>query len=415
MSSSKRTPELSEGKAFLIYHYNNIIMDLNYNGETAQLSLRTWQISPANNIPDIAINAIGEIYAFANLFIWKNINVRHLLGDMWDKYEYFNISLVYFNKARANLAEGSGADSVNRVALITMAGLNWSGNNGYILRRPNDRRVAVVGTTNWLAHTDGGNAIPLFSQSNAIFRKSEEITDIEVELLYPVNNQNYNVTNFRNIIEKATARMGHFHFVFTIYPVLPALKIKRPLYTQQSASLVLRTYDISQLSIPTNNTNNQIGFITANNGYITWRNINLRALMGNSFYEKYNKFNICLKFYSQREQGGAMPTSHRVASLFMSGLQWSNQGYDVTTKSNSQFACIGITNTFFTGQQPNSVAGYSFNSLTFRKGGDITDINIEFKFPFNQNASGFTEKSNVMLGHHTFCFQITGCEGYENF
>jgi hypothetical protein len=136
--------------------------------------------------------------------------------------------------------------------------------------------------------------------------------------------------------------------------------------------------------------------------------------MGNDLYDKYSKFNISLQFYNQRQPSTGYPSTTRVAAIYMSGLQWENQGYDIIKKMNTPFACVGITPLFST-TAGESFANpvYSYNWLTFNKGTDIVDLVLDFRFSFNNTVDGFTEKPSVVMGHHTLVFQINGCEGFE--
>jgi type IV secretory pathway VirB6-like protein len=58
------------------------------NKQVAKLVLSTYGFV-ANST-----NSIGYMDTYAQSFTWNNINLRTLLGDMWDKYELFNLSLV---------------------------------------------------------------------------------------------------------------------------------------------------------------------------------------------------------------------------------------------------------------------------------------------------------------------------------
>jgi hypothetical protein len=44
-------------------------------------------------------NNIGVRTAQNNNFTWSNLDLRTVLGDMWDKYQYFNVSIVEITTA----------------------------------------------------------------------------------------------------------------------------------------------------------------------------------------------------------------------------------------------------------------------------------------------------------------------------
>ena len=60
-------------------------------------------------------------------------------------------------------------------------------------------------------------------------------------------------------------------------------------------SLVLRTIDIVPTTLATCTAPNAIldndfGYIAANGGFVTWKNVNIRTCLG-ELYQKYNRFN----------------------------------------------------------------------------------------------------------------------------
>lgn len=180
----------------------------------------------------------------------------------------------------------------------------------------------------------------------------------------------------------------------------------------ENASLVLRTFDILQ-----NNTvaatDNAIGTIAGNNAYITWKNINLRQVIGQNMYEKYDKFNLCLSCYAMRPPANVVQTAYRNASIWISGLNWSNQSYNILTKSNTVDTCFGVV-TFSAIATDPAILSLTNAVATFNKpSNEIVNITIEFKHNTVNSQDGYTEKPNTMLGHHTFVFDIVGCQDYQ--
>lgn len=182
--------------------------------------------------------------------------------------------------------------------------------------------------------------------------------------------------------------------------------------TRENASLVLRTWDILQNNTVANNTDNAIGTITGNNAYITWKNINLRHLVGETMWNKYDKFNLCLSCYGMRPPASAIASAFRTASIWMSGLNWSNQTYNVVTKSLSDQTCLGIV-LFGVGVTDAAIITISNNVATFNKSNEIVNITIEFKHNTTNTQDGYSEKPQQVLGHHTFVFDIVGCDDYK--
>jgi hypothetical protein len=89
---------------------------------------------------DLTTNAstnIGTCDQFRTSFTWNNINLRMLLGSMYDQYDYFNISLISISSSLTQaLAVGATAD--DKMVFVKMSGLPFinqtfqqsTGNNG---------------------------------------------------------------------------------------------------------------------------------------------------------------------------------------------------------------------------------------------------------------------------------------------
>lgn len=178
----------------------------------------------------------------------------------------------------------------------------------------------------------------------------------------------------------------------------------------ETASLTLRTWDILPNNNVTNNTDNSIGRITANNARITWKNINLRHVLG-SLWDRYDKFNMILNFYGMKVAGVDVAVNDRSMSFWISGLNFSNQTYNITTKSLNNDTCIGVV--LYTAGLGVSQTLLD-NVITINKPDiPVVDITIEMKCQTTNVADGFTEKPASVLGHHTFGFTFVGCEDYK--
>jgi hypothetical protein len=89
---------------------------------------------------DLTANAstnIGTCDQYRTTFTWNNINLRMLLGDMYDQYDYFNILLTLASSTLSNAAAGAGT-AEDRQVYVKMSGLPFinqcynqaTGNNG---------------------------------------------------------------------------------------------------------------------------------------------------------------------------------------------------------------------------------------------------------------------------------------------
>lgn len=171
------------------------------------------------------------------------------------------------------------------------------------------------------------------------------------------------------------------------------------LTTKETANLTLRTWDILPQNQILNDTNNSIGSIYGNGGYLVWKNINLINVIGKDMWDKYDNFNLFLKIYGYRAStpntGTTAPNAHRHPSIWISGLSWTNGKIENCYNMNS-------TNT----QSSDAFFLLSKTKISFNKLRPIVDITIEFKTTTNNSVNGFNEKPNYMFGHHTFVFNI---------
>jgi hypothetical protein len=159
----------------------------------------------------------------------------------------------------------------------------------------------------------------------------------------------------------------------------------------ENAALVLRTSDLTAGSTT------NVGTCDQYKTNMTWNNINLRTLLG-SMYDKYEKFNLCLNTVSTSNVTGVTipgnSSDDRIVQLYLSGLPFINQTYDVVRGCNTNNAIIGTFNF-------PSVAGsvtqyfYSSNLATFDKRQNTLNINVFYNRvktdgagSYNVNAGG---------------------------
>jgi hypothetical protein len=74
---------------------------------------------------DLTVNSttnIGSCDQYRQNFTWFNINLRALLGDQYDQYDYFNISLVSMSCSQASTVGGQGSVD-DKTVYVKMSGL----------------------------------------------------------------------------------------------------------------------------------------------------------------------------------------------------------------------------------------------------------------------------------------------------
>jgi hypothetical protein len=174
------------------------------------------------------------------------------------------------------------------------------------------------------------------------------------------------------------------------------------MFNAETATLVLRTADL------TANTTNAIGTADTYLLNFTWNNINLRTLLG-SMYEKYDRF--CLvptQIQSITASASIGSTADdRNCLVFISGLPFTNNTYNVSTLTNQNYAFLNFVR-FKTSDSVN--ASSNGNNLLFRKNQELVNLNIFYQ-RINKNAGGnYDVVTTTAFPHMLFSFNIYGVD-----
>jgi hypothetical protein len=196
----------------------------------------------------------------------------------------------------------------------------------------------------------------------------------------------------------------------------------------QTRSLVLRSYDINPSNVNTVYFSNvgaavvtAAGSVADNRNTMIWNNVNFRQAMGDTYYEKYNKFHIRLNSFWQGQcttsvaAATAATTDARSVSIYLSGLPFEpspyNQGSSSKTGSRVQL-CNAVLPILATtaGQGVGAVVNYADGqspSYTFSKTSDNPTIMIQMVIANTQTA--YQPLTNLLIyGHTEFMFEIHG-------
>ena len=181
--------------------------------ENAGLVLRTIdiQIGTGGNYRADLINAnneIGTIQSNGQYLVFKNINMRILLGTLWDKYDMFNICL-------RTLAVSTSGNAINGVSCsIWMSGLNFV-NQTYSVKTKTLVNECCLGDNNFIT-TGTNGSVNHFPANSAMFRKGKEVTDLVIELK---GSTGAVVVGDDGRFEKSGGVFGHQQYIFDIYGV----------------------------------------------------------------------------------------------------------------------------------------------------------------------------------------------------
>jgi hypothetical protein len=188
------------------------------NNECAKLVLRTIDIQTFNNANfNVTLanvnNAFGLIQSRGQYFLWRGVNMKQLLGSLWDRYTMFNLCLRTISKQ-------PGANANNNYAhTIWMTGLNWV-NNSYSIVSKDLVNEACVGGCFLIsdAYNNGvGNGNVFHQPANStMFKRGNPITDLSVQLK---NSFGTAQANNEGRLEISQNIGGHMELHFEIYGV----------------------------------------------------------------------------------------------------------------------------------------------------------------------------------------------------
>ena len=183
-------------------------------------------------------------------------------------------------------------------------------------------------------------------------------------------------------------------------------------------SLVLRTIDIDPTRLyPCTTANiafdNDYGSCSANGGFITWKNVNIRCCLGN-LYNKYDKFNLKLTGAQIKHSPG--PPADCQFVIYISGLPFSSGSTYNSRLGPTNQSALGSVN-FAVTTAIGTTTPLLSGLVTFDKPlQDVVNITLELKNSSTNTvtiaASGekFYEKTLLILGHWSITCDIYGVD-----
>lgn len=142
-------------------------------------------------------------------FIWNNIYLKKLLGNMWDEYEYFNLKLVSINSGNQQSNAIQPTNVINRpngfynVLNVNMEGFDFV---EYDTRRKQNNSKVIYSITN-----DQLSNILICNSNILTFCKSKEV--ININIFFTTLNENFNTLNSL-VAYLLSVNRGYFDRVF---------------------------------------------------------------------------------------------------------------------------------------------------------------------------------------------------------
>lgn len=114
-------------------------------------------------------NATRKVISYVVTFKFSNINIREILGDMYDKYDKFKLCLNGFQMGGSTIAD--------RVCYIRISGLSWVGELGY---NDDDTSKALI-TLDYINGTPSVSGHPC-NIGNVFNKPSNSVVDLTIHM-----------------------------------------------------------------------------------------------------------------------------------------------------------------------------------------------------------------------------------------
>jgi hypothetical protein len=138
--------------------------------QTASLVLKSSDLTFGST------TTVGYADASGTTLTWNNINLRVLLGDIYDQYDRFNLNL---NTIATNSAGLIGTSADDRCCYITIQGLPWV-NNTYNQKTNSNSNATVIASC---VFTSGGQTTQYYYGNNTTtFIKNQDICNITINI-----------------------------------------------------------------------------------------------------------------------------------------------------------------------------------------------------------------------------------------
>jgi hypothetical protein len=146
----------------------------------ASLILKTTDLTINKNAVingNVSTSSYGSNNKQLSLFTWNNINLRTILGDMYDQYDEFNLSLNTISTSICTTFDFNPLTDYKNI-YIKMSGLPFI-NNTYNLKNGCNTNAITITSLNF---TNGEPLTNYFYSTNiATFGKSQELANITLE------------------------------------------------------------------------------------------------------------------------------------------------------------------------------------------------------------------------------------------
>ena len=179
------------------------------NKLVGSLILRTIDIDPTATRLSVAGIGINNNYGITDAngcyVLWKNVNIRTCLGELYNKYDKYNLKMTSL-QVRQNASTGPTG---NAHFVVYMSGLPFSNYNTSL--GPNNG--AALGCVNF--NTDGayGTTTSFTSGLVSFDKPLQDILNISILL------KNYSTISLNGYTETTASVLGHYSIICDIYGI----------------------------------------------------------------------------------------------------------------------------------------------------------------------------------------------------
>lgn len=305
-----------------------------------------------------------------NVMTFRNISLRTLLGDMYDKYDRFKLVLLSIECTTT---------TTTATPQFTIEGLPFEGCT-YNMR--GKRNEAEVNMSNFSQTNNTTKYIVPYNDVNGfVFNKNQHLVTLIVRKKSFPDDNTLSTANYQQ------------NLLFAVVGINDKPKIPKPLKYNMMANLTLRT--------------NYATTINATKDNFTWSGLDFRKILGDDLFYGYKRFKLIINTH-----GFSGPpvsaTGFLACELIMSAnVNFHNCNYSISNKRNTNQVCLAQvkTHSATTGNWTrvfNTEFGVVFS---------LTDslVNLNFYYAPISGASNV-----VTFTDSIFFLSIVGVDGYEN-
>ena len=177
------------------------------NQQSSTLILQTADLTVGQT------SSVGTCDANNTNWTWTNLNLRTLLGDLYDKYDRFALVPIRCHTGNVGAATGFGATEYDRVVSLNISGLPFTNNAYDTALKTNSNHITfgslhINNTANTNSSVNGGAILT--------FTKNQELVNLNI--YYKRLTKNGNAPPTYDIIGGTVAYPDAI-FIFNIYGI----------------------------------------------------------------------------------------------------------------------------------------------------------------------------------------------------